>query len=643
MILLKKGQLNKMSVGLKPYDVCSPCFLFQFTQISSKEQVTFVPENITNGTEDRYYEFQFIEGLPINLTAQTPTTEFVYEGQYWVKIFQQGEDNCLNLDPDLSQGLVWEGRGQVEDDCPPDLFDVYESPNEDNSNIIYLSDDEFCPSPTPTASITPTITPTSTITPTITPTNTPTPSITSTITPSVTPTITPTTTSTPTTTPTLTPSITASLTPSISPTTTPSITPTNTPSVSPSVTPTMTPSVSPSLTPTNTSSPTPTPSTSGIPNFCVGSGLIGQNARGNYLDGSDLYIFGSMEFYKQQSVDCVFKVDKNSGAQQTFQPAFPQGFSVTAIEKKSTGDWYMTGTFDSYSGQSRNRLVKLQPDLYMAPAFNIGIGLQNDAYALHYNESTDRLFIGGAFVGYNGDSTKARFIKIDGTTGAIDTSIPNTYFGNGDVRMMVSDGNGNLFLGGTFTTVTGTTAQNRLVYVSETNGYRVPGFNIGTGPSSAPTSAVYDGANNRLYMVGQFNTYNGTTVGGITCLNTTTGAIVSGFTSGSGFGGTFGISITQLPGGDLVILHNSATYNGVNSNRLTRVTSGGTMDTTFNTNLGSSFQFGVAQTPIPFQYQLTNDGTYLYITGNFISYQNQNFNGLLRLNLDGTLASTINC
>jgi hypothetical protein len=392
-------------------------------------------------------------------------------------------------------------------------------------------------------------------------------------------------------------------------------------------------------TPTNT----PTPSVTPVIEFCVGDGCAAQLARGNYLDGNELYIFGQVEYFNSQVVDGIFSLNKNTGALQAFQPAFPNAQSVNSITRTSTGGWYATGAFTQYSGQTENRLVKLQSDLYMDPAFDIGIGLQNDAYSLYYNQSTDRLFVGGAFVGYNGDTTKARFIKIDGTTGAIDTSIPNTYFGNGDVRMMVSDGNGNLFLGGGFTTVTGTTAQNRLVYVSETNGYRVPGFNIGTGFNQTPTSAVYDGANNRLYVVGQFTTYNGTTVGGVTCLNATTGAIDAGFASGTGLGGGFAIAITQLPGGDLVILHNSATFNGVNSNRLTRVTSGGTIDTTFNTNIGTSFNLGITQTPIPTQYQLSTDGTYLYITGNFISFNGQNFNGLVRLNLDGTLASTLNC
>jgi hypothetical protein len=389
-----------------------------------------------------------------------------------------------------------------------------------------------------------------------------------------------------------------------------------------------------------TTTPTPTPTPSQILGFNVGSGLSPTTARGNKIYGNEVYAFGPLEFYKGLGVNKVVSINKTNGSVQNFYPEFSNDtLGVLDIWRTTGSSWYMTGSFDKYSGSTQQRLVKLNSDLTKDTTFNIGIGLQNDAYALYYNEVTDRLFVGGSFVGYNGDSTKARFIKVDGTTGAIDTSIPNTYFGNGFVEFITPDGNGNLFVGGSFTTVTGTTAQNRLVYVSEANGYRVPGFNIGTGFNSTPYSAVYDGVNNRLYVVGAFTQYSGVSANGIVCLNATTGAIDTGFSYGTGFGGGFGWSITQLPNGDLVILTNSATYNGVTSNRVTRVTSGGTLNTTFQTNLGSSFDFGVTRN-IPSAYLISNDGTYLYITGNFISFNGQNFNGIVRLTIDGVLDST---
>ena len=727
MILVKKGELNKVSIGLET-SVCLPCFLFHFTQISSKEEYFFIPENITNGTEDRYYEFQFSAGTPQNLSSTPPTIDFEYEGQYWVKIYAQEQSICGNLDPSLSTQFVWDGRAIVQDDCPPDLFYQYQSPNEDNANVIYISDDEICPVPSPSPSVTPTNTPTPSVTSSVTPTPSITPTITPTITSSVTPVVSPTSTSTPTVTPSITPTITSSVTPTLTPTQTPSNTPravyefpveidgtlngvcggsggvfinvygenpvfqnntqlytnsnltnlltnsyfrfdstdtivvidgfgnvsccqicpspTPTSTVTPTMTPTtsVTPTITPttSLTPTLTSTPTPTPTPSAIGGFDVGGGFgPTSGVRGNKIYGSDLYVFGGIDYYNFSNINKIAQLNKTTAQLNNWYPAFTRfgGLSVLDFLLTTGGSYYMTGSFDRYSGSTQQRLIKLNSDLTKDTTFNIGIGLQNDSTALYYNEITDRLFVGGSFVGYNGDSTKARLIKVDGTTGAIDTSIPNNYFGNAFPEWILPDGNGNLYIGGQFTIVTGTTAQNRLVYISEANGFRVPGFNIGTGFNATPKSAVLDKVNNRLYITGQFNTYNGTSAGGIVCLNATTGAIDAGFNYGTGLGGGFGIGITQLPNGDLVILHNSASFNGVLSNRLSRVSSGGTVNTTFQTNLGGSFDLGVTQ-GFPSQYSITNDGTYLYITYQFTSFNGQNFNGLVRLTIDGVLDST---
>jgi len=141
MFLIKKGLTNNLSVSLGPTTLDQyPYFLFTFTHIMSKQQYNFVPRNITNGTSNRYYEFEFIEGTPVNYTAVTPTISFEYQGQYWCEIYQQstsGNTNTLN-----TYKRIWEGRTLVEDSTPADTFYVYTSDNETNANFIFISDDE---------------------------------------------------------------------------------------------------------------------------------------------------------------------------------------------------------------------------------------------------------------------------------------------------------------------------------------------------------------------------------------------------------------------------------------------------------------------------------------------------------------------
>lgn len=229
MLLIKKGQTNNISVSVSLNATLSnPSYLFKFVNILSKDTYIFYPKVILQN--ERYDEFQFIEGSPTNLSLDPAVVSFTYEGQYWVYIYEM-PCQSTNLDPDNGK-LIWEGRAQVIDNCPDPQYWEYISDNEDNANFIFIQEDEECPpTPSPTA--------TATSTPTNTPTNT----------------ATPTQTSTSTSTPTPTPSITATNTG----------TPTQTPTQTQTSTPSQTPSQTPSNTPTQTSTPTNTPTPTGTP------------------------------------------------------------------------------------------------------------------------------------------------------------------------------------------------------------------------------------------------------------------------------------------------------------------------------------------------------------------------------------------
>jgi hypothetical protein len=261
MLIIKTNQRNSLVVTVSQNStIPNPEWLFSFTHIFSKQQVRFIPTDISV-SRSRYDEFEFIEGQG---AGQIP---FPYEGLYSYAIFQQPAGSG-NLNPSLSDGAVEYGQAVViatSADTTNEYYVEFISNNEFNSNYIFAPN-ELNP-PTPTASVTPTVTPTPTNTPTntATPTNTPTNTSTQTPTPSITqspePTITATPTSTPT--PTITPTNTSTQTPTATTTETPTNTPTNTQTSTQTSTPTQTPTTTTTLTatPTQTSSSTPTPTT----------------------------------------------------------------------------------------------------------------------------------------------------------------------------------------------------------------------------------------------------------------------------------------------------------------------------------------------------------------------------------------------
>ena len=256
MLIIKTAQRNSLVVTVSQNStIPNPEWLFSFTHIFSKQQVRFIPTDISV-SRSRYDEFEFIEG------QGTGEIAFPYEGLYSYAIYQQPSGSG-NLNPQNSDGAVEYGQAVVivtSADTTNEYYVEFISNNEFNSNYIFAPN-ELNP-PTPTASVTPTNTPTPTQTPTNTATPTNTPTNTATITP--TNTQTQTGTNTPTPTPTTTTTLTASPTQTQTPTNTQTQTGTNTPTPTPTTTTTLTatPTQTQTQTPTNTSTSTNTPTPS---------------------------------------------------------------------------------------------------------------------------------------------------------------------------------------------------------------------------------------------------------------------------------------------------------------------------------------------------------------------------------------------
>ncbi len=113
--------------------IANPEWLFSFTHIFSKQQVRFIPTDISSH-KVRYDEFIFTEGSGVG------QINFPYEGQYTYGIYQQPQGSG-NLNPSLSQGLIETGVATVVAQTgmtTNDFYFEYVSDDEDNSNYIFI-------------------------------------------------------------------------------------------------------------------------------------------------------------------------------------------------------------------------------------------------------------------------------------------------------------------------------------------------------------------------------------------------------------------------------------------------------------------------------------------------------------------------
>jgi uncharacterized delta-60 repeat protein len=303
------------------------------------------------------------------------------------------------------------------------------------------------------------------------------------------------------------------------------------------------------------------------------------------------------------------------------------------------------GGFTSYSGVTRNGIVRLNPNGTIDNTFNIGTGFTNGRTVWSIALQPDgKILVGGSFSTYSG-VTCNRIIRLN-TGGTIDNTFNiGTGFSGGTGSLSISSGtvstialqpDGKILVGGDFASYSGVT-RNGIIRLN-TGGTIDNTFNIGSGFGGFLYSIALQ-PDGKILAAGGFSTYSGVTSGHIIRLNTG-GTIDNTFDTGtfttpfSGFN-SFVRTITLQPDGKILAAGNFTTYSGVTSNNIIRLNTGGTIDNTFNVSSGfSGFNdvYSIAVQP---------DGKIL-AGGDFTSYNGVVYNGIIRLNGDATIDATFN-
>jgi uncharacterized delta-60 repeat protein len=494
---------------------------------------------------------------------------------------------------------------------------------------------------TPTPTVTPTITPTASVTPTntATPTNTPTNTETSTPTPTTTTTLT----STPTATETSTPTPTQTMTPTNTetstatptptntetPTQTPTMTPTNTetstptPTTTTTLTATETSTPTPTVTPTNTETSTPTPSvtTTQTPtNTSTQTPTVTQTPTSTTPGGSPT----------PTTTSTVTPTPSATPGPIYFSG---QGFNnnVLALSKVSGSDkLYIGGAFTNYpSGTTQNRMVRVNQNGTPDSTFNIGTGFGGAVNTITEDTSTGKVYVGGVFTTFTG-TTINRFLRLN-SDGSRDTTFNVGTGFNATVYGSIVQSDNKVLVFGNFTNYSGA-GYNRIVRLN-TDGFVDTTFSAGTGfsiPSGGVgvSNAIID-SNNKIVCVGQITGYNGTAIGNIIRLNSD-GSVDNTFSAGTGFNSfTYG-GVHQLSNGQYMVFGDYSSYNGTSRTRAARLNNNGTID---NTYTSSSIPNAILGSTVDSQNRA-------YLVGAFTNLSGVSTVGIGRLTSGGTYDST---
>jgi uncharacterized delta-60 repeat protein len=190
---------------------------------------------------------------------------------------------------------------------------------------------------------------------------------------------------------------------------------------------------------------------------------------------------------------------------------------------------------------------------------------------------------------------------------------------------------GKILIGGNFTTFNGVTVN----YITRLNADSTvdDSFNaVGSG-ANGTIWAITVQSDSKILIGGNFTTFNGVTVNRITRLNTD-GSLDTSFNTGGSGANNYVYTLAVQSDGKILIGGDFTTFNGVTVNRITRLNGDGSLDTSFNAG-GSGANITVWAVAVQSDGKILAGGVFTTFNGAMTKY-------IIRLNGDGTLDTSFN-
>ncbi len=270
-----------------------------------------------------------------------------------------------------------------------------------------------------------------------------------------------------------------------------------------------------------------------------------------------------------------------------------------------------------------------------AETFNIGLGFNSTINALAV-DSSNHIYAGGGFTTYKG-LAQNRLIRLN-SDGSKDITFDVSNGFNSTINVLSIDSSNHLYVGGGFTTYKGL-AQNRLIRLNS-DGSKDITFDVSNGFNNGVYSLKID-SSNLLYVGGAYTTYQGLTQNRLIRLNSD-GSKDSTFDISAGFSGATSTAVWTIaidPSNYLYVGGNFTVFPGMTAKHIVRLYSDGTIDPSLV--LGS----GATGGPNDIVYAIAIDSSNslnAYIGGAFTSYKGESTGALIRINFDGSRDTSFN-
>ncbi|MFN3758606.1 MAG: T9SS type A sorting domain-containing protein [Algoriphagus aquaeductus] len=346
-----------------------------------------------------------------------------------------------------------------------------------------------------------------------------------------------------------------------------------------------------------------------------------------FLTDGKILIGGWFNSYNGVTRNNLARINSNGSLDTAFNPG-PINGAIRSVLRQSDGKVLIGGDFTSNKfnpGIGRNYFARLNSNGILDASFNSPTGA-SDLVLSSAIQADDKILIGGAFIFYNGIARN--FIARLNSDGSLDPSFNIGTGANGNVSTIYIQPDGKILIGGDFTSYNGT-ARNRVARLNS-DGSLDSSFNPGTGTNSNVVSLGVQ-SDGKILIGGFFTSYNGIARNRVARLNSD-GSLDSSFNPGTGFNEAVDALLIQ-PDGKILAGGRFSQFQSISTLRIARLNSDGSLDTSFNLGVGlNSFLSSFA---------LQSDGK-IILTGPFSAYNGIPINRVARLNPDGSLDTGFN-
>ena len=358
---------------------------------------------------------------------------------------------------------------------------------------------------------------------------------------------------------------------------------------------------------------------------------------------SKILVSGQFASYNSNTRKRLVRLNSDGTEDTAFYTNLGTGFGddVWAIAIQSDGKLLVGGSFITFNGNSRKRLVRLNSDGTEDTAFytTLGTGF-NDWITNIQLDGSSNIYCCGDFDKLNGSTVAQGLVKLS-SAGALNSTY-NTNLGTGfgasfgNITVIKFDGNGKLLVGGYFTTFNGNTRKSLVRLNSDGTEDTTFYTNLGTGFDSDVLEIIVDGSNN-LYVGGYFTTINGHSCKSVAKVNSD-GTENTAFTTNVTTKASTAVHSLLLTSTNKLLCGYSSTganFDSTLTKNIFALSTAGVFDTSFHDSLFNGY--GWASGPLAAQLGSTvqADGDIL-VYSYFTTFNSNTRKSLVRLNSDGT-------